>query len=198
MERVSLREELKKIRDFRRGQGRMHSIDVVLMIAILGTMSDYLGYRALGDFVKKHKKELIKYLKPRNDKLPSFLTIRRVLINLDIKEFKKAIENWVLNYFEKENEKWISVDGKSINGSKEDEELVHMVTFFASKSKKALISNKVDNKSNEIPKVQEMLREFPLKEMIITLDAMHAQEDTVREIIKSGNDYVIQVKKKSK
>jgi len=198
MERVSLREELKKIRDFRRGQGRMHSIDVVLMIAILGTMSDYLGYRALGDFVKKHQKELIKYLKPRNDKLPSFLTIRRVLINLDIKEFKKAIENWVLNYFEKENEKWISVDGKSINGSKEDEELVHMVTFFASKSKKALISNKVDNKSNEIPKVQEMLREFPLKEMIITLDAMHAQEDTVREIIKSGNDYVIQVKKKSK
>jgi L-2-hydroxyglutarate oxidase LhgO len=197
MERENLREKLKEIKDFRRGQGRMHSIDVVLMIAILGTMSGFLGYRALGDFVKKYRKELIKYLQPRNDNLPSFLTIRRVLINLDVKEFKKIIEEWILNYFYKENNKWISVDGKSIRGSKDDEELVHMVTFFESESKKTLISKKVDNKSNEIPKVQEMLREFPLKEMIITLDAMHAQENTVKEIIKSGNDYIIQVKKKS-
>jgi len=70
-----------------------------------------------------------------------------------------------------------------------------MVTFFASESKKVLMTDKVDNKSNEIPKVQEMLKRFPLKEMIITLDAMHAQENTIKEIIKSGNDYVIQVKK---
>ena len=198
MERVSLRERLKEIKDFRRKQAKQFELDYVLMIVILGTMSGAFGYRALGDFAKKYKEALIKFLKPQKDKIPSFDTIRYVLMHIDINEFEKAIEEWVLNYFERDDDKWISADGKSIKGSRNDEELVHMVTFFASESKKILMSDKVDNKSNEIPKIQEMLKRLPLKEMIITLDAMHAQEDTIKEIIKSGNDYVIQVKKKSK
>ncbi len=198
MEKVSLIEKLKEIEDFRRGQSRQFELDYVLMITILGTMSGFVGYRALGDFAKKYKEELIKVLKPKKPKVPSFDTIRYVLMHIDVKEIEKVIKEWTLNYFKKENKKWISVDGKSIRGSKEDEELVHMVTFFESESKKALTSQKVDSKSNEIPKVQEMLKKFPLKEMIITLDAMHTQDETIKEIIKSGNDYVIQVKKKSK
>jgi hypothetical protein len=51
MERFDLIKEFKKLDDLRRGQGRVHTIDIVLMIVILGTMSGFYGYRALGDFV---------------------------------------------------------------------------------------------------------------------------------------------------
>jgi hypothetical protein len=46
-------EELKKIEDFRISEGRRHPLWIVLLIVIMGTMSGYLGYRALGDFVTR-------------------------------------------------------------------------------------------------------------------------------------------------
>ena len=61
MQRFDLRKELKKLDDPRRGQGRMHTIDVALMVVILGTMSGFCGYRALGDFVNRYYSELVEF-----------------------------------------------------------------------------------------------------------------------------------------
>ena len=43
-----------------------------------------------------------------------------------------------------------------------------------------------------------MMEEFPLKDMIITLDALHCQTKTLKSIKDSGYDYVIQVKENQK
>jgi predicted transposase YbfD/YdcC len=61
-----------------------------------------------------------------------------------------------------------------------------------------LIARKTASKSNEIPLVQEMMEEFPLQDMIITLDALHCQTKTLKAIKDSGNDYVVQVKDNQK
>ena len=61
-----------------------------------------------------------------------------------------------------------------------------------------LIARKTASKSNEIPLVQEMMEEFPLQNMIITLDALHCQTKTLKAIKDSGNDYVVQVKENQK
>jgi len=199
MERVSLRERLKRLEDKRRKAGQRHPIDIALMIVIFGTMSGYFGYRALGDFSKRFKKELIEYLKPKKGRLPSYSTIRRVILNLDIKEFREIFEEWISSYFVQEGKRWVSIDGKSIKGSKEeDKKLVHLVSVFASETKDVIKSKSVNSKSNEIPAVQEILKEFPLKDVIITLDALHTQKETTKIIKESGNDYVLQVKKNQK
>ena len=43
-----------------------------------------------------------------------------------------------------------------------------------------------------------MMEEFPLKDMIITLDALHCQTKTLKAIKDSANNYVIQVKDNQK
>jgi predicted transposase YbfD/YdcC len=43
-----------------------------------------------------------------------------------------------------------------------------------------------------------MMKEFALKDMIITLDALHCQTKTLKAIKDSGNEYVIQVKENQK
>ena len=192
---LNLREELKALADKRRGQGRRHPIDTTLMIVIFATMSGYIGYRAIRNFVDRYKKELIEYLQPNKDRLPTYSTLRRVILNLDTEQFRKIFEKWVSSYFIKDGKKWISIDGKTIKGSKEeDKKLVHLVSLFASDSKEILMSKSIDSKSNEIPTVQEMLKEFPLKDMIITTDAMHTQKENTKIITQSNNDYVMQVK----
>ena len=201
MKEYSLREELKNIKDKRSGEGQRHSIDVVLMITIMATMSGYKGYRAIGDFAKRYKDELIEYLEVEKNRLPAFATIRRVLMEIDHKEFSKVFDKWMSQYLKKEKKKWVSVDGKAIKGTKqkeEDKKLAHLVSFFSSDSKEVLTARKTATKSNEIPLVQEMLETFPLKDMIITLDALHCQTKTAKAIKESGNEYVLQVKKTKK
>jgi len=201
METYTLREELKKLTDKRRAQARQHPIDVVLMITIMATMSGFQGYRAIGDFAKRYKKEIVEYLKLKKDRVPAYATVRRVLQEIDHKEFEKIFTRWMRHYMKKSQSRWIAIDGKAIKGTKqqeEDKKLAHLVSFFASDSKEILMARKTADKSNEIPLVQEMMLEFPLQDMILTLDAMHCQTQTLENIKKSGNDYVVQVKENQK
>lgn len=201
MNEFKLRQELKTLKDSRRGQAQQHKIDVVLMITIMATMSGYQGYRAIGDFATRYKKEIVEYLELEKDRIPSFATVRRVLMNIDHKKFKDIFTKWMKHYMKKNNSQWISVDGKAIKGTKqkeEDKKLAHLVSFFTSDSKEVIIARKTASKSNEIPLVQEMMEEFPLKNFVLTMDALHCQTETLKAIKNSGNDYVVQVKDNQK
>jgi len=197
----NLRKELATLKDKRRGQAQQHKIDVVLMITIMATMSGYQGYRAIGDFAQRYKKQIVKYLKLEKDRVPAYATVRRVVQEIDHKKFGDIFTKWMKHYMKKSNSQWIAVDGKAIKGTKQkedDKKLAHLVSFFASDSQEILIARKTADKSNEIPLVQKMMEEFPLKDMIITLDALHCQIKTLKAIKDSGNDYVIQVKDNQK
>jgi len=201
MRDFNLRKELATLKDKRRGQAQQHKIDVVLMITIMATMSGYQGYRAIGDFAQRYKKQIVKYLNLEKDKVPAYATVRRVVQEVDYKKFGDIFTKWMKHYMKKSNSQWIAVDGKAIKGTKqkeEDKKLAHLVSFFASDSKEILIARKTASKSNEIPLVQTMMEEFPLQDMIITLDALHCQTKTLKAIKDSGNDYVIQVKDNQK
>jgi len=201
MTEFNLRRELATLKDKRRGQAQQHKIDVVLMITIMATMSGYQGYRAIGDFAQRYKKQIIKYLELPKERVPAYATVRRVVQEVDHKKFGDIFTKWMKHYMKKSNSEWIAVDGKAIKGTKqkeEDKKLAHLVSFFASDSKEILIARKTASKSNEIPLVQTMMEEFPLKDMIITLDALHCQTKTLKAIKDSGNDYVIQVKDNQK
>jgi len=197
----NLRKELATLKDKRRGQAQQHKIDVVLMITIMATMSGYQGYRAIGDFAQRYKKHIIKYLELPKERVPAYATVRRVVQEVDHRKFGDIFTKWMKYYMKKSNSQWIAVDGKAIKGTKqkeEDKKLAHLVSFFASDSKEILIARKTASKSNEIPLVQTMMEEFPLNDMIITLDALHCQTKTLKAIKDSGNDYVIQVKENQK
>ena len=52
----------------------------------------------------------------------------------------------------------------------------------------------VDDKSNEIPAVQELIEMLDLKGAVITADAMHCQTETAKAIIDKEADYILIVK----
>jgi predicted transposase YbfD/YdcC len=68
------------------------------------------------------------------------------------------------------------------------------VSVFAQKTKQVLAQGKVGNKTNEIPLVAQLAKQLGLSGLVLTADALHAQKQTVKAIIESGNDYVIGVK----
>jgi hypothetical protein len=45
-----------------------------------------LATRATEDFIRRNRQALLKYLKPHKERLPSFDTVRRVVMNMDFSE----------------------------------------------------------------------------------------------------------------
>lgn len=52
----------------------------------------------------------------------------------------------------------------------------------------------IEEKTNEIPTAQEVLRLMDLKDTIVTADAMNCQKDTAAAVINAGGDYVLALK----
>ena len=207
---------LDKLSDHRRKEGQRHTQNHIIAITMFATMSGYIGYRAIGDFITKHDAALIELLKPKKEWLPSFSTVRRTLLNINSAEFKKIYKDWLSdlqmvsntakspteqtatsNSATMEESDWYGIDGKVIRGASNmsQEAQTHLVSIFASFEKIVVDSQKVAAKTNEIPCVQKMIQESDLEQVIFTLDALHCQKKTVAEIIDSNNDYVIAVKK---
>jgi len=172
-------EKLSEIKDKRREQGKRHPLPMLIIIAIMASMSGYIGYRAIGDFIKANREELLKIFEPKKDRLPSFQTIRRALIIMDFEEFSKKFYEWASSRINIEETEWFSMDGKAIRGTiKGDKyyEFTNIVSLFSSENKKVIYAGKVENKSNEIPLVQKMIQELDLIGINITIDALHCQK----------------------
>lgn len=193
----NLYERFKSLDDFRRGQARSHKLETVLLIVTMSIMSGYTGIRATGDFIKRNRKELLDVLKPKNDKLPSFQTISRVLSRLDFGKLSKLFMDWSKDYLEEDT--WYALDGKGISGTVKNahnslQEYSNLVSVFSTNKKQVLAVERVKNKSGEIIAVRDLLKQLDLENVVFTLDALHCQKETLKQIKESGNDYVVGLK----
>ena len=198
---TNLRGALSRLEDYRRGQGRMHSIDTDMMIVIMGTMSGCYGFQPLGDFVRRERKALVKYLCPKNEKLPSVPTIWRVVTSIQEDSFLKVFQEWIAGFHTVLKEELVAIDGKALHGTKEengDKKLAHLVSMFAITKKETLAMAKTIAKSNEIPLVQQMIGLMESEGLIYTMDAMHCQKQTLQKVIDNHCDYIVGVKDNQK
>ncbi len=69
------------------------------------------------------------------------------------------------------------------------------VSAWATENRLVLGQVKVDDKSNEITAIPELLKVLSLNGCIVTIDAMGCQREIVKQIIQGGGDYVIALKK---
>jgi predicted transposase YbfD/YdcC len=90
----------------------------------------------------------------------------------------------------------IAVDGKTVRGARNKTgKAPHLVAAIAHGIGAVLGQVAVDEKSNEIPAVRELLKAFTeLAGAVFKIDAMHTQHDTAQAILGRDADYVMTVK----
>ena len=188
-----------EIKDYRRSQGRMHELPIILIIVLMAIMSWFTGERAMWDFVKKNKKELRRVLKPKKWHLPSYQTIDAVLTKLWYKQMIEKFIEWSWQAEIKELEH-VAIDWKAIwwtvkNANNKRQEYINIVSAFMTKDKKVIWLKAINTKKeNEIPAVKELIEMLWLKWVVFTIDALHCQKTTTEKIVKSWNHYIIWVK----
>ena len=179
---ATLIEHLRQVKDFRTKDGRRHPLWLVLLFVIMGTMSGYVGYRAWGDFVKRHRRVLIEKFEIQKHGVPSYSTIRRILMGVDFDTLAVTFNQWAQNYAELQVSEWCGIDGKSIQGTVQDykseyQNFVSIVSVFTGKRGLVLSMDKLENKEgSEITTVQNLIAALDIEGAVFSLDALHCQK----------------------
>jgi predicted transposase YbfD/YdcC len=120
-----------------------------------------------------------------------------VFARLRPEQLQQCFLNWVQAVFNITGGQLISLDGKTLRGSYErggKQGMIHMVSAWASQNRLVLGQRKVDEKSNEITAIAELLRVLDLEGAIVSIDAMGCQTEIAAQIVAQQGDYVLALK----
>lgn len=179
---MSLIAHLKQIPDFRT-QPR-YPLWVILLLVIMGTMSGCQGYRALEDFVQRHQRVLLELLELPYKRLPSFSTLRRIMVRLDFVALATAFNAWAAATIPTRVSEQLATDGKSIKASVTDydksyQDFVNIVSAFSVTQGVVVgLSTMRNGQTSEIATVQTLLDHLHLSEVCFSMDALHTQKNT--------------------
>jgi predicted transposase YbfD/YdcC len=129
--------------------------------------------------------------------IPSHDTFWRVFSALDPEQFQNCFLNWMNAVSSTTGGEIIALDGKQLRRSHDKEDgkaAIHMVSAWATTNRLVLGQVKVDEKSNEITAIPQLLRRLDINGCLITVDAMGCQVDIAELIIEQGGDYLFSLK----
>ena len=126
--------------------------------------------------------------------IPSHDTFNRVFSALDPKTFQDCFLRWTQSVRQAISEEIVALDGKALRRALKTKAVPYIVNAWAADNGLVLGQVKVDEKSNEITAVPELLRALELTGCIVTLDAMGCQKKIAREIREADADYVLALK----
>src|SRR4051795_710197 len=193
---AAFHDHFQDLHDPRVERTRKHPLINIAFIAVCGVLSGANSFAAIHEFGTDRRSWLARFLDltagiPRED------TFRRVLARLDPAAFEKALLAWMQAVQEITENRLIAIDGKTLRGSynrQGGKAAIHMVSARASENTLSLGQVVVDEKSNEITAIPELLGVLELSGAIVTIDAMGCQKEVAAKIRLRGGDYVLAVK----
>ena len=166
-EKNTLQSIFEAIEDPRVERTKHHQLIDIISIAILGVLCGAEGWVDIESFGTTKEAWLKTFLALPNG-IPSHDTFGRVFARLDPKQFEACFLTWIQSVNEKISG-MIAVDGKTLRRSHDKangKKALHMVSAWASEARLVLAQVAVDEKSNEITAILELLR-------LLVLEGMH-------------------------
>ena len=171
-----------------------HPLIDILKMVMLAVLCGIDELDKIVDYGKSKKEFLSKEFGIEG--IPSKSTLTRVFSMIDPHWLELSIVG-ILKALIKSNPTQIMLDGKAIRSTdaiQSIEKMMNIVTAYTDTSI-SLGQITVDNKSNEIPAVRDLIDILDIRGLVLTMDAMHCQKDTVAKVIDNNGDYVVQLKR---
>ena len=192
----AIEEHFSKVNDPRIDRRKEHKLIDIIVIAICAVICGAEGWTDIENFGNSKLPWLKTFLELPNG-IPSHDTFGRVFSMLDAQQFQLAFYEWVLAVNEIVHGQIINIDGKRLAGSEDNflgKRAIYMVSAWAEENEIVLGQRKVDEKSNEITAIPELLKLLAISGCIVTIDAIGTQTQIAKTIVEAQADYVLSVK----
>ena len=203
-----------------------HKLKDILIIVLFATFADADDWVEIEMFGKIHEAYLRKYAQLENG-VPSHDTIQRAMAMVSPEVLQRIQGQFQETLNREEGEKLkkildidggamgeeegkgeeesdeakavVSIDGKTMRGNKRNgEKPSHIVSAWNGEDGFCLGQTAVDEKSNEITAIPELLEHINIRKQVVTIDAMGTQTEIAKKIRLKGADYVLALKKNHK
>jgi predicted transposase YbfD/YdcC len=193
---VAISDHFADLQDPRIDRTKRHKLFDIIVIAICAVICGADSWVEVEEFGNAKIDWFRTFLELPND-IPSHDTFGRVFALLDPDQFRLCFVSWIQAISQITEGEVVALDGKTLRRSHDNtlgKGAIHMVSAWASTNRLVLGQLKVDEKSNEITAIPELLRVLALKGCIVTIDAMGCQTEIAQTIIDQGGDYVLALK----
>ena len=192
----SLVQHFGAVEDPRCGGKVEHHLLDILVIAVCAVIACAESWDDIALYGRSKLAWLSTFLALPNG-IPSHDTFRRVFMLIDPDAFEAGFAAWVGSLVAGFAREVAAIDGKTLRRSfdhRREQSPLHLVSAWASEQGLVLGQRSVDDKSNEITAVPELLDQLALENSIVTLDAMGCQTVIAERILARGGDYLLTLK----
>ena len=186
--------------DFRRAQGRKHTIASVLTIDTVASLAGFESGIGAAQFARAltqtELKKLGAWFNPKTKKYepPSKSVIYRVREKADPAAMDSVLKRWSMSRLNIDTA--LAADGKRLRGANRNGDgHFETATLVAHDTGLPVASHSFHDKSGERAALAALLEEVPLAGHIITVDALHTVRDTARSIVETHNAHYLMVVK---
>ena len=194
---------LADVPDPRKRRGKRHPLVAILALACIAMLAGYRSYSAIAEWGRNYGPEMMRALGFTREGGPCASTLCNVLKVIDRDAFEAKLTDWAESVLEStpipeasENRpELVAIDGKELRGSKKQRApAAHLLSALSHRLGLTLNQKGIEDKTNEITGMPELLRGLVLEGRIFTMDAIHTQVKTAKAIIAGKGDYVMIVK----
>lgn len=180
MSTLAIIEAFRVLPDLRRGAGRRHDQALCLSLFTLAVSAGCRGFLSISDWLGSYRAELLELFAPPKGRLPSYSTIRRVLLNLDHEAYSLCLAEFF--GIEPMKGETIALDGKVLRSSyardtTDSHRAIQLVTVYVIERGLILPIQPVDKKSNEITALPPVLKTLAHRGVVFAFDALNTQKN---------------------
>ena len=198
-----IKEKSKMLKDERQKGKIVYKIWDIVVVVILAVLADCNEWEEIADYARDEKDFLKKFLKLTGG-IPTAKTYERVISLIDSQELNKIFVDFIKDiqfmddiYFKD----ILSFDGKVDKGSSrkkgyivEETKPLNVLNVYSDKLQMCIDQEMIEEKTNEITAIPEVIKRLDLTNVICTWDALNTQKDNVKAVISKGGDYCVALK----
>lgn len=197
-ERISgtIEQHFGELQDPRIDRTKRHKLIDILVIAICAIIAGADNWEDVEEFGKVRQEWFKTFLELPNG-IPSHDTFNRVFARLDPEQFQACFIRWMMGVSQVIGGQVIAIDGKYVRRSHDKgngKAAIDMVSAWATANHLVLGQVKVDDKSNEITAIPQLLEALEVGGCIVTIDAIGCQTEIAEKIIEREANYVLALK----
>lgn len=189
-------EVLGEVPDPRSRRGRRYSLPSLLALACAATLCGARSYSAMAEWARNYDPALLRALGFTRATAPCAATFFLVFRALDRDAFEQVLGRWAAAVLaDRGSRDALALDGKTLRGSrKQGAPGTHLLSVVSQTLGLTLAQRAVDDKTNEIPVVPNVLRALVLTGRVVTMDALLTQRTVAQTILDGGGDYLMVAK----
>ena len=193
---------LSELEDPRDKRGLRHELTNIIVMSIYAILCGCTDCESISYFLELKKEYFIRLLNlDKRYGVPSADTLLRVFAIIDVQKFMEIFSKWIKEVINKktneDEKKAIAIDGKAVKAATDKingGNTPYVVSAYLTDIGVSMGQVKVDEKSNEITAIPDLIDLIDITGCMVTIDAIGTQTKIINKILGKHGNYCLPLK----